>query len=156
MSSYLARIGRAYSFPHLPPLEAKVLSIQFKTEVSLLFPKTMFLVLSFYFFSSYCAALNLFMTVGSCFTLVAVPWCTTVRRADFLSGTTIGINLHFFGGILLAQGPILWGLIPVPFALIMPTIAKVSSHLLSWRKSPQLFIVAYVWVTPAPPPSLTS
>jgi hypothetical protein len=48
--------------------------------------------------------------------------------------------------MIITQGPILWGIIPVPFALVMPTIARLSSKSLSWSKSPQLFIVVYVWV----------
>jgi hypothetical protein len=148
MRRCVARLKETFSFSHLPPLEANVLTIQCQVDALLLLPKAVTLVFSCFYLSTYCTALLLFLNVGGGITLVLAPWCNTVRRADLLSWAITFIYLHYVGGMIITQGPILWGIIPVPFALVMPTIARLSSKSLSWSKSPQLFIVVYVWVRP--------
>jgi hypothetical protein len=148
MSSYAARFKEAFAFSHLPPLEANVLAIQCKVDALLVLPKAATLVFSYFYLSTYCTTLFLFLNVGGWITIGLVPWCNTVRRADLLSWAIAFIYLHCAGGIFMTQGPILWGIIPGPFALVMPTIARLSSQPLSWRKNPQLILVVYVWVRP--------
>ena len=106
-------------------------------------PRTIFLALSLFAFSNFITGLILLQSIGGLLVLVGARKCTTPSRANLLINVNLFTFAHSVAGLLMLEGPLLWGFLVVACAGILPLIAHVTSKSLGLSRCVQGICIAY-------------
>jgi signal transduction histidine kinase len=101
------------------------------------------LVVCLKYFSTFFFVVAFMVNIWGIVPVLFAPWCTTPMRASALCFVTAAALMHVVSVLLLADGPLLYGLFS-GLLVFAPIVARLTCTF--WTKRSQMLVVIYFWL----------